>query len=127
MSDAALDEEIDKLNMELLGFYVHSSRASARLTEKRKELSDLKVEYDKKKLKADDETAAVNYKEKQLSTMKANLKEEEEKFEQARKQNVNLTEQLQSCYRQQLLVAESINDEEIKHKVLNDMIHKISS
>lgn len=105
-------------------FYVHSSRVSARLTEKRNEISALKIEYDKKKLRADDESASLQYKEKQLATMKANLKEEEDRFDVARKKNMTLTEQLQSCYRQHLLVTESLNDESIKKKVVSEMIEK---
>lgn len=120
----AIDDEIDKLSLEMMTFYVHSSRVSARLTEKRSEISALKIEYDKKKLKADDETASLQYKEKQLATMKANLREEEEKFEAARKQNQTMTEELQSCYRQHLLVNESLNDETIKKKVVTGMIEK---
>lgn len=119
-----IDDEIDKLSLEMMTFYVHSSRVSARLTEKRSEISALKIEYDKKKLKADDETASLQYKEKQLATMKANLREEEEKFEAARKQNQTMTEELQSCYRQHLLINESLNDETIKKKVVTGMIEK---
>lgn len=120
----AIDDEIDKLSLEMMTFYVHSSRVSARLTEKRSEISALKIEYDKKKLKADDETVSLQYKEKQLATMKANLREEEEKFEAARKQNQTMTEELQSCYRQHLLINESLNDETIKKKVVTGMIEK---
>lgn len=124
MIKAAIDEEIDKISLELMTFYVHSSRVSARLTEKRNEISALKIEYDKKKLRADDESASLQYKEKQLATMKANLKEEEDRFDVARKKNMTLTEQLQSCYRQHLLVTESLNDESIKKKVVSEMIEK---
>jgi hypothetical protein len=119
-----IDDEIDKLSLEMMTFYVHSSRVSARLTEKRSEISALKIEYDKKKLKADDETASLQYKEKQLATMNPNLREEEEKFEAARKQNQTMTEELQSCYRQHLLINESLNDETIKKKVVTGMIEK---
>lgn len=122
-----VDDEIDRLNLELMTFYVHSSRISTSLTEKRKELSALKIDYDKKKLKADDETTSLQYKEKQLATMKTNLRDEEEKYEAARKKNGAITEQLQACYRQQLLLAETMGDETIKEKVATAMLNKFVS
>lgn len=59
--------------------------------------------------------------------MKSNLKEEEEKFDSARKQNASLTEQLQSCYRQKLLLSESVGDENLKEKVVTGMLAKLST
>ena len=111
----------------MVATYVQTTRTSTMLTEKRKELADLKVDFDKKKKKADEEAGSLQYKEKQLSQMKTNLKEEEEKFDAARKKNVTLTEQLQSCYRQQLLLSESMGDESLKKKVLTGMLSKLST
>lgn len=111
----------------MVATYVHTTRTSAMLTEKRKELADLKVDFDKKKKKADEEVGSLQYKEKQLSQMKANLKEEEEKFDGARKKNISLTEQLQTCYRQQLLLSESMGDEHLKEKVVKGMLSKLST
>lgn len=110
-----------------MSFHVQTTRASAQLTEKRRELSDLKVDYDKKKQKADEETGSLQYKEKQLSQMKSNLKEEEEKFDAARKKNISLTDQLQSCYRQKLMLTESMGDESLKEQVLTGMLNKLST
>ena len=118
---------MERLNIEVVAYYTQSTRISAQLTEKRRELADLKIDYDKKKQKAEEETASLQYKEKQLSSMKANLKEEEERFDAARKKNVSLTEQLQSCYRQKLLLSESLGDESLKEKVVSGMLAKLST
>jgi hypothetical protein len=111
----------------MVSAHVDITRTSNLLTEKRKELNELKIDYDKKKQKASEETAALEFKDKQLSQMKANLKEEEDRFEVARKKNISLTEQLQSCYRQKLLLSESLDDESLKEKVLAGALAKLST
>ena len=117
---------MEKINLELVSFYIHTSRVSAKLTEKRKELTDLKSDYDRKKSKADEETSALKYKENQLSIMKSNLKDEESKFETTRKQNLKLTEDLQTFYKHHLLLTESIGDESLKEKLLQGMVKKFT-
>lgn len=111
----------------MLSYHVDVTRTSNLLTEKRRELTELKIIYDKYKQKASDEASALEFKEKQLGQMKANLKEEEDRFEVARKKNITLTEQLQSCYRQKLLLEESLGDESLKEKVLSGSLAKLST
>ncbi len=113
-----LEDEINKIALEMVTIGLHESRVISQLSEKKKEYEDVKHEYEKKKSKAEEETANLKYKENQLATMKANLKEEQDKLEATNKRNNAIIEEILNTYKQSLMVQESVQDEDLKNKIL---------
>lgn len=119
-----LEDDIDKIALELISINLHEARVTAHLAEKKKEYEDVKAEYEKKKAKAEEDTSNLKYKENQLTTMKSNLKEEQEKLENTNKRNNEIIDEILTIYKESLLISESNGDEELKNGMLKEKLNQ---
>lgn len=117
-----IEDDINKIALEMVTVGLHETRVLNQLSEKKREYEEVKHEYEKKKGKAEEEASNLKYKENQLATMKANLKEEQEKLEATNKRNNAIIDEILSLYKQSLMVKESVQDEDLKNQILNNKL-----
>ena len=119
-----MEDEIDRVALEMISNNLHESRIMAQLIEKKKEYEDVKIEFEKKKSKAEEEQNSLKFKENQLSTLKSNLKEEQDKLEITNKKNNEIIEEIVNIYKQSMLVKESLGDEQIRNQLLTNRLEQ---
>ena len=119
-----MEDDIDRVALEMISNNLHESRIIAQLIEKKKEYEDVKIEFEKKKSKAEEEQNSLKFKENQLSTLKSNLKEEQDKLEITNKKNNEIIEEIVNIYKQSMLVKESLGDEQIRNQLLTNRLEQ---
>ena len=119
-----MEDDIDRVALEMISNNLHESRIIAQLIEKKKEYEDVKIEFEKKKSKAEEEQNSLKFKENQLSTLKSNLKEEQDKLETTNKKNNEIIEEIVNIYKQSMLVKESLGDEQIRNQLLTNRLEQ---
>lgn len=116
----ALEEALDKMNLEILNHTLHGKRVTAKLLEKKKEFNEVKESLDKTKRKFEEEVSSLGFKHTQLEKMKTQLKDDTEKLERIFNKNQACKEEIIHIFKQQLMVSEGLGDEILKEKVIEE-------
>jgi hypothetical protein len=97
---------------------LHSRAVEAKIGEKRHEYEESKSEFEKKKKEAEEKVLQQKIAESELANIKTLLKEESDKLEKLAKKNEELLEEIVTLYRRSQVVAESRQDEALRHRIL---------
>lgn len=116
----SLDEQIDKLSLDVSSMDLYNNRLHRLIEEKTLEYNSIREDYEKKKKLNDEDMGGLKVKEQELSKMKTNLKEQNDILEQTAHKNQQLLDDILTTYKQHLLIEESYSDELTKQKILNN-------